>query len=59
MATMMAEQRLHAFGNDALGADDVVGLRERLERREVSPAELLAAARSRAAHAWQRTASAT
>lgn len=45
---MMAEQRLHAFGNDALGADDVVGLRERLERREVSPAELLAAARSRA-----------
>ena len=39
--------RYRAAADDALGDSDVVGLLERLRNREVSPAELHAAARSR------------
>lgn len=44
----MSTRRLHAFGDDALGSDDVVALRARLASGEVSAAELLAASRARA-----------
>jgi amidase len=40
--------RVSAFSDDALGRDDMVGLLDRLARREVSPAELRAAATARA-----------
>ena len=40
--------RVSAFTDDALGHDDMVGLLERLARREVSAAELRAAATARA-----------
>jgi amidase len=39
--------QVHAFGDDALGCDDAVGLTERLRRGEVSPAELAEAAIAR------------
>ncbi|TYL46238.1 amidase [Nocardioides sp. BGMRC 2183] len=39
--------RVHAFGDDALGADDAVGLVRRLRAREVSAAELTDAAIAR------------
>ncbi len=45
----VALHRVSAFCDDALGADDVVGLRERLDRGSVSAAELVAAAVRRAA----------
>ncbi|MGB3772843.1 MAG: amidase [Rhodococcus sp. (in: high G+C Gram-positive bacteria)] len=38
---------MHAFGDDALGAHDAVGLARAVRRREVSPAELADAAASR------------
>ena len=44
----ITEGRVSAFTDDALGRDDMVGLLERLERREVSAAELHAAATGRA-----------
>ena len=44
----ITEGRVSAFTDDALGRDDMVGLLERLERREVSAAELHAAATARA-----------
>lgn len=40
--------RVSGYADDALGRDDMVGLLERLARRDVSPAELRAAATARA-----------
>jgi amidase len=44
----MAVERVSAYADDALGRDDLVGLLERLDKREVSAAELRAAATARA-----------
>ncbi len=44
----MAVERVSAYADDALGRDDLVGLLDRLARREVSPAELREAATARA-----------
>jgi len=45
----MAEvERVSAYADDALGRDDLVGLLDRLAKREVSPAELRKAAVARA-----------
>jgi len=46
--------RVDVTADDALGVDDVTALRERLARREVSPAELRAAAVARARAANER-----
>ena len=40
----MAEKRVHAFGDDALGDDDAVGVAERIRRGEISPREAVEAA---------------
>ena len=44
----MTSHTVHAFGDDALGHDDAVALAARLKRGEVSAAELVDAALSRA-----------
>ncbi|MFJ3791016.1 amidase [Kitasatospora sp. NPDC090091] len=44
----MADERVHAFGDDALGEHDAVALAALVRAREVSPAELAAAAAARA-----------
>lgn len=41
-------ERVHAFGNDALGTDDAVALAARVRSGDVSPAELVTAAIARA-----------
>src|SRR4051812_8740270 len=43
----MTEQRVHAFTDDALGEHDAVALAEQVRSGQVSPAELVAAARER------------
>jgi amidase len=44
----VSTERVSAYADDALGRDDMVGLLERLASRDVSPAELRAAAAARA-----------
>ncbi|MEV6974102.1 amidase [Kitasatospora sp. NPDC093806] len=44
----MAEERVHAYGDDALGEDDAVALAARVRAGEVGPDELAAAAAARA-----------
>ncbi|MFG2822177.1 amidase [Kitasatospora sp. NPDC048365] len=44
----MAAERVHAFGDDALGEHDAVALAELVRKGEVGPAELAAAAARRA-----------
>src|SRR3954462_13253349 len=43
----MTEQRVHAFTDDALGDHDAVALAEQVRSGQVSPAELVTAARER------------
>src|SRR4051795_10690025 len=43
----MTEQRVHAFSDDALGEHDAVALAEMVRSGQVSPAELVTAARER------------
>jgi len=45
----MADRRIHAFGDDALGEHDAVALAELVRGGKVSPGELAAAAAARAA----------
>lgn len=47
-STESAGARLHAFGDDALGTHDAVGLAEALRARDVSPTEVAEAALARA-----------
>ena len=48
MTTSSGRGRVSAFTDDALGDSDVVGLLDRLRRREVSAGELVEASRRRA-----------
>ncbi|MDX6573691.1 MAG: amidase [Gaiellales bacterium] len=50
----MGETRVHAFGDDALGEHDAVGLAGLVRAGEVSPQELAAAAAERAAKVDER-----